>query len=244
MKKNKGFTLVELLVVIGIIALLISILLPALSKARIAAKKIQCLSNLRTIGIANSEYFVRCRMYMPQPYVCPATASADVANKTIGWQTTVTGMILSKPVGMVMSSKLSTKILECPAWYADTYKIGGATVSPQNSYAINTEITQQFKADVRGIPGFMLKRSYVYATDGLKPANTPAGQIVTVNGDTAIAVDPQSNFDWWRHMSSGDPQKSGINMLWTDGHAEFVQRGQEPLRGKTKDNRNWDPRTN
>lgn len=57
---RRGFTLIELLVVIGIMALLMAILFPALRRARLAAERVQCASNMRTIGQAIFGY---CAQY-------------------------------------------------------------------------------------------------------------------------------------------------------------------------------------
>ena len=83
MRKSKGFTLIELLVVIAIIALLLAVLIPALSKARGLAHRIVCANHLKTLMTANFVYAAaHDGAYLPVIYSIQGVDYDWPANKT------------------------------------------------------------------------------------------------------------------------------------------------------------------
>ena len=123
--KQHAFTLVELLVVISIIALLVSILMPALAKGRSQAQGVVCANNLRQFGLAAILYAMEEDDHLP-------LAQNDEASWDFEHYTSLTGEPLIRPGILWHGEKVPSEIQQCPGYRGDS-----STTDPEDHTGYN-----------------------------------------------------------------------------------------------------------
>jgi prepilin-type N-terminal cleavage/methylation domain-containing protein/prepilin-type processing-associated H-X9-DG protein len=229
---RRGFTLVELLVVIGIIALLIAILMPALGRARQQAQRVQCLSNLRQIGMATIMYCTDNKGWFPRAAAGGEPTFASVYDDFIYWQAgrDPNQGALVKYLGRTFNPNLFT----CPSDHVDTHLNGY-----RFSYTMN-ELMGGLKP---------VLQSDLHTRIKITQVKRPAEKIMFIDESSETIDDgcwaphhyalDGHNLISNRHdkvaEKSSDPNAGNGNALFTDGHAAFTERNKSILV------ENWDP---
>ena len=226
--RKRAFTLVELLVVIGILAILIGVLLPVLSSARKSAQTAACANNLRQIALSSIAYAQDNRGYWPPAHLNYASKNNH------RWHGTRAGN--SGPFdfnGSVLKRFLQTKVVKlCPAFepssagfetacggygYNDHY-IGSSSEDPraQTMMLSLTEFEKQF-GNVPAKQNMIRRSSEKLAFADAAMANAP-GSIIEYSflepprfsfGGKLIESSPSLHF---RHAGRR------ANVAWADGH--------------------------
>lgn len=232
--RASGFTLVELLVVVGIIAVLIGILMPVLSKARAAANRAVCLSNIRQLSVGIFMYCNDNKGWFPT-CAAPADGIAHVhyPDDWIWWEANrnLDDSAIAKYVGRGEQLK---QLLRCPADTFDGRKTSPAIGPLQGpylySYAMNANLAANFKPYGRW-----------YAERKISQWRAPFKKILLTEGLETIILGPCLDYDTpltRRHGRSrfhGDvpgnpPLRYGamngcnVSTVFLDGHAEGIDQ--------------------
>jgi len=150
MRGKWAFTLLELLVVIAIIAILAALLLPALSKAKERARRVNCMSNLRQIGFATTVYTDDNNNWLPMGYwtlTNPPGGEPTMTFENIQYAGYPSG------IGILITQKLLPAVAGvqyCPSRQDDRYSAAGMTGPNNFGWAKWT------------VPGAYVEDSYAY----------------------------------------------------------------------------------
>jgi prepilin-type N-terminal cleavage/methylation domain-containing protein/prepilin-type processing-associated H-X9-DG protein len=205
-RQRRGFTLTELLVVIGVIALLIGILLPTLSKARESSRKAACLANLRSLGQAQIIYANIWKDCLPNgsppgPKATTPWFSYDGQNQVLVY---LANEIVKGPATFHCPSDISSqpdKILTGEWSFDDSARISYEFFSVWWPHALPCKLSK-----LKG------RAPLSWDTDGGEPVD-PVTSIVIESNDS-----PLRN------------HKGGANVLFSDGHAEWQDQKQWNLK--------------
>jgi prepilin-type N-terminal cleavage/methylation domain-containing protein len=120
--ERRGFTLVELLVVIGIIVVLVGILIPALAKARESARLTRCLSNVRQFGLAINMYVIEHKGVWPRYYerdpARPGKWRDGTLSTSFGWGNDGAAYPLGRyALGLLYPYLKTGDVYFCPSFY-------------------------------------------------------------------------------------------------------------------------------
>jgi len=153
-RSRLAFTLIELLVVIAIIAILAAMLLPALSKAKAKAKQINCLSNMKQIGLGTLMYVDDNRGVFPGS--ASRGAFGPQPDDWIYWQA---GRQIQQSVVAIPLGRINTNLFRCPS---DNVDRGNPANDPYKySYSMVSSVEGGINHGITSIPGNPFKQSSI-----------------------------------------------------------------------------------